>query len=157
MKKIDGIRAILISLASVLGVFLGVTETVLADGVQNGGAGVYSEYTAEVEAPEEGLYEITVEYVQPEDNVRDITIDVQINGELPFPEAVGITLPRIYKNDGDIRKDANGNEIAPRQIMVLDPVAHTLMNTSGFYEGNYQFPLVKGKNEIRLQIGRAHV
>ena len=150
MKKINGIRAILVSLASVLGVFLGVTETVLADDAQDGGAGVYSEYTAEVEAPEEGLYEITVEYVQPEDNVRDITIDVQINGELPFPEAAGITLPRIYKNDGDIRKDANGNEIAPRQIMVLNPVTHTLMNTSGFYEGNYQFPLVKGKNEICL-------
>lgn len=110
----------------------------------------YSQYETEVDAPEEGMYEITVEYVQPKDNVRDIVIDVEVNGRIPFEEASGITLPRIYKNEGGIRTDANGNEIAPRQVMVLEPVSHTLMSTSGFYEGNYQFPMKKGKNSIRL-------
>ncbi len=111
---------------------------------------VYSRYEAEVDAPESGEYEITVEYVQPQGNTRDILIDVEINGSLPFEEAAGISLPRIYKNDGGIRTDANGNEIAPAQVMVLDPVSHTLMNTSGFYEGNYQFPMNKGKNKIEI-------
>lgn len=111
---------------------------------------VYATYEMEVEAPQEGEYEITVEYIQPSDNARDILIDVEVNGDLPFPEARGITLPRIYRNDGDIRTDANGNEIAPRQAMVLEPVEHTLMNTSGFYEGNYQFPMKEGKNSIEL-------
>ena len=104
----------------------------------------YSIYEEQMEIPEEGMYEITIEYIQPEDNTRDLTIDVEVNGRLPFAEAKGITLPRIYRNDGDIRRDANGNEIAPRQVMVLEPVCHTLMNTSGFYEGNYQFPMEKG-------------
>lgn len=111
---------------------------------------IYTEYETEVEAPEEGLYEITVEYRQPGDNARDISVHVEVNGSLPFPEAEEITLPRIYRNGGDIRTDANGNEIAPRQVMVLEPVYHTLMNTSGFYEGNYQFPMKKGKNVIRI-------
>lgn len=111
---------------------------------------IYTEYETEVEAPAEGMYEITVEYIQPGDNARDITIQVEVNGSLPFPEAEGITLPRIYKNGGAVRKDANGNEIAPRQVMVLEPVCHTLMNTSGFYEGNYQFPMKKGKNAVRI-------
>lgn len=110
----------------------------------------YSVYKEEVEVLEEGLYEIIVEYVQPEDNVRDLIVDVEINGTLPFEEARGIALPRIYKDDGDIRRDANGNEIAPKQVMVLEPVRHILMNTSGFYEGNYLFPLKKGSNTIKL-------
>lgn len=117
---------------------------------QSGDGRVYSQYDMEVETPEEGMYEITLEYVQPKDNVRDLIIDVEVNGNLPFEEARGITLPRIYQNEGDIRTDANGNEIAPRQVMVLDPVCHTLMSTSGFYEGNYQFPMKKGKNLVRI-------
>lgn len=114
------------------------------------GETVYSRYEAEVDAPDSGEYEITVEYVQPQDNTRDILIDVEINGSLPFEEAAGISLPRIYKNNGGIRTDANGNEIAPAQVMVLEPVSHTLMSTSGFYEGNYQFPMNKGKNKIEI-------
>ena len=111
---------------------------------------IYSQYDYEVEAPEEGMYEITLEYIQPGYNNRDIIINVEVNGSLPFDEARGITLPRIYKNDGGIRTDANGNEIAPQQVKVLDAVHHTLMNTSGFYEGNYQFPMKKGKNSVRI-------
>ena len=33
---------------------------------------VYATYEMEVEAPREGEYEITVEYIQPSDNARDI-------------------------------------------------------------------------------------
>lgn len=119
-------------------------------GSSQGAKTIYSSYDTEVEVSQDGLHEITVEYIQPEYNTRDLIIDVEINGSLPFPEAEGITLPRIYQNDGGIRSDANGNEIAPRQVMVLEPVTHTLMNTSGFYEGSYQFPLKKGKNDIHI-------
>lgn len=111
---------------------------------------VYSQKEFDVEVPADGLYELTVEYVQPGDNTRDILIDVEVDGSLPFAEAKGITLPRIYENGGEIRTDANGNEIAPRQVMVLVPVSHTLMSTSGFYDGNYEFPLQKGNNSIRV-------
>lgn len=98
-----------------------------AEGTKSGYG--YSQYETETDVPEEGMYEITVEYIQPADNVRDIIIDVEVNGSTPFEEASGITLPRIYKNEGGIRTDANGNEIAPRQVMVLEPVTHTLMST----------------------------
>lgn len=111
---------------------------------------VYSDEVYQVEVPEEGMYELVVEYIQPADNTRDILIDVMVNGSLPFSEAAGITLPRIYKNAGAIREDANGNEIAPQQVMVLEAVTHTLKNTSGFYEGNYQFPMKAGANEVRI-------
>lgn len=111
---------------------------------------IYSRKEFEVEVPADGLYELTVEYAQPGDNTRDILVNVEVDGSLPFAEAKGITLPRIYENGSPIRKDANGNEIAPRQVMVLTPVKHTLMSTSGFFNGNYEFPLKKGTNKIRI-------
>ena len=126
------------------------TSSKVASEGQKAGGKAYSKYDMEVDAPEEGMYEITLEYIQPEGNTRDLIIDVEVNGSLPFDEARGITLPRSYKNEGESRADANGNEIAPRQIMVLEPVSHTLMSTSGFYEGNYQFPMKKGKNLIQI-------
>lgn len=110
----------------------------------------YEKKGFDIEVLEDGLYELTVEYAQPGDNTRDILINVEVDGNLPFAEAKNITLPRIYENEGAIRTDANGNEIAPRQVMVLTPVKHTLMSTSGFYHGNYEFPLKKGTNHIEI-------
>lgn len=110
----------------------------------------YAQKEFDVEVPEDGMYELTVEYAQPGDNTRDILVQVEVDGVLPFAEAKNIPLPRIYENEGGIRKDANGNEIAPRQAMVLSPVTHTLMSTSGFYDGNYEFPLKKGTNRITI-------
>ena len=120
--------------AVLLGVLMLITGTALPglEVFAQGSKTIYSSYDTEVEVSQDGLYEITVEYIQPEYNTRDLIIDVEINGSLPFPEAEGITLPRIYQNDGGIRSDANGNEISPRQVMVLETVTPTLMNTSGF-------------------------
>ncbi len=111
---------------------------------------VYSDTAWDVKVEEAGEYELTVEYRQPEGNTRDILITVLVNGELPFAEAEEITLPRIYQDEGAIRKDSNGNEIAPKQVMVTEAVRHSLMSVSGFYMGNYQFPLKAGTNEVRI-------
>lgn len=110
----------------------------------------YGKKEFDVEVSEDGFYELTIEYAQPGDNTRDILINVEVDGNLPFAQAKNIPLPRIYENEGPIRTDANGNEIAPRQAMVLTPVFHTLMSTSGFYDGNYLFPLKKGTNHIEI-------
>ena len=110
----------------------------------------YEKKGFDIEVLEDGLYELTVEYAQPGDNTRDILINVEVDGSFPFAEAKNIILPRIYENEEPIRTDANGNEIAPRQAMVLTPVKHTLMSTSGFYDGNYGFPLKKGTNHIEI-------
>jgi len=103
-----------------------------------------------VDVSEEGLYRITLEYAQTDTTTRDIKVQVSLNGRTPFKEAADIAVPRIYKNETEIRKDANGNEIAPKQVMVFDWQVHTLANTTGFYEGAYQFYLQKGTNKIRL-------
>lgn len=103
-----------------------------------------------VDVAKEGMYEITLEYAQTDSSTRDIKVNVSVNGVTPFKEAAEIVVPRIYKNETEIRKDANNNEIAPKQVMVLDWQKHILSNTTGFYEGVYQFYLNNGSNKIKV-------
>lgn len=98
----------------------------------------------------EGLYQITLEYAQTDSSTRDISVAVSVNGATPFQEASEIKIPRIYENATDIRKDSNDNEIAPKQVMVLEWEKHVLANTTGYYEGAYQFYLKQGTNRIRI-------
>ena len=100
--------------------------------------------------PSDGLYEITVDYAQTEDAVRDMKIELDVNGELPFREAKEIELPRIYEDASGIRVDANGNEIAPKQKMVLSWQRHTLISTTGYETRPYVFYLEKGTNRFTI-------
>lgn len=104
----------------------------------------------EVDLETEGLYRIEVEYAQTEYTDRDIEVGILINGSYPFEEAESILLPRVFENEGGIRVDSVGNEVAPQQKPVLEWQKHVLMNTSGYYEGDYSFYLSEGKNKISL-------
>lgn len=108
----------------------------------------YAQYSANV--PESGFYYIVVEYAQTENTNRGIGISLMLNGDYPFSEAKEISLPRIYKDAGSIREDSIGNEVAPQQEQVMSWQSHTLLNTSGYYDGDYQFYLQKGENNIRI-------
>lgn len=108
----------------------------------------YAEYSVDVE--QAGLYYITVKYAQTENSSRAIAIGLMLNGAYPFSEAAEISLPRIYQDASGIRTDSIGNEVAPQQAQVLDAQSHVLLNTSGYYEGNYSFYLESGENTIRI-------
>lgn len=128
-----------------------VTEASVADSdsgdlFQKGGD--QAEYIVTV--PESGWYHMAVEYAQTPNSSRAITVGVTVNGEYPFADADEITLPRVCRDAGSIRKDSVGNEIAPQQEAVYDWQTQTLMNTSGFYAGDYSFWLEQGENEIQI-------
>ncbi len=108
----------------------------------------YAEYSVDI--PESGFYYICVEYAQTQNTNRGIGIALMLNGNYPFTEAQEISLPRIYKDASGIRKDSIGNEVAPQQEQVMSWQKHTLLNTSGYYDGDYRFYLQKGENIIRI-------
>lgn len=104
-----------------------------------------------VEVPVAGYYRITVEYAQTKNTLRDIRVGIMINDNIPFAEADDIFIPSIYEDDGEIRVDLVGNEIAPKQKAVLDWQKHTLCNSTGFYTDDYLFYFDKGKSIISLE------
>ncbi len=108
----------------------------------------YAEYSVQVQ--ESGFYHVAVDYAQTENSNRAIAVGLLINNEYPFSEAKEISLPRIYEDASNIRIDSVGNEVTPRQAKVLSWQTHTLLNTSGYYQGDYKFYLTKGENIIRI-------
>lgn len=114
-----------------------------------------AEYSFNVE--QSGMYNITVKYAATENTNRPILVGVKINGEYPFDEASETELFRVHKDEGEIKTDENGNQRAPYQKAVLTPVEQTLKNTSGYYNGAYDFYLKQGENTVTLESKGAEV
>lgn len=119
---------------------------VTGENVLRGGVAEYG-----MDIPSDGLYNISLQYAATENTNRSILVGIKINGELPFDEAVETELARVHENDGDIKEDDNGNERAPSQKAVLTKQSQVLMNTSGYYNGAYEFYFEKGENVIEIE------
>lgn len=99
-----------------------------------------------------GLYNIEVEYYSVKGRVKDIVFALEINGELPFSEAEGISLSRVWRDAGEIQKDKNGNELRPSQVEVCRWNSRMLGNTDGYYDEAYQFMFAKsGEHKISFK------
>jgi len=104
----------------------------------------------EVEAPEDGLYDLVVEYAPLAGSYSSAVRGVQIDGEYPFPEAERLSFERMWK-DGQYPYDRNSidNEIRPVQLEATDWRAKRVSDYSVSSEP-LRFALTKGKHAIRL-------
>lgn len=134
-------------------------ETVLRKGDYGGQSGVliwdsmdthFAEYNVTV--PEDGLYEIHTTYLplKGEDNTRPVVWDVQIDGERPFREASSITLYRQWKDDGEMKKNDDGDEIRPVAADISDWQTHPLIDSGAAYAEPFKWHFTKGMHTIRL-------
>lgn len=99
-----------------------------------------------------GLYNIEIEYYAVKGRVKDIVFALEINGELPFNEADGISLSRVWQDAGEIQKDKNGNELRPSQVEVSRWNSRLLGNTDGYYDEPYEFMFAKsGEHKISFK------
>jgi len=116
--------------------------------------GVYtpdeSEVTWTVEVPQEGLYFIRLDYLTVESRGVDIERELLINGELPFTGASTLCFSRLWTDDGEVRKDNQGNDIRPSQIEKFDPQSAYCRDDMGYQTEPYQFYFKEGENELTL-------
>lgn len=109
--------------------------------------------------PEDGRYYLRLEYYPLPGKAKDLLFELSIDGEVPFEEAARLSLPRIWVDEADeqgntIRKDANDNELRPRQVEAPRWVSRDLHNSDGYYSGPYAFYLTAGEHTLRLTMGR---
>lgn len=95
------------------------------------------DYTVNI--PTAGLYNIQVEYYAVKGRIKDIVFALEIDGAVPFGEADGISLSRVWKDEGEIEKDKNDNELRPSQVEVGRWNTRLLGNTDGYYDEPYLF------------------
>lgn len=105
----------------------------------------------EVDVPEAGLYNISLDYYPIEGRGIDIERALYINGELPFAGADTLAFSRIWTDGGEIRMDNRGNEIRPTQKEQPKWEKAYLKDYMGYYIEPYSFYFNEGKNTIKLE------
>ena len=107
-----------------------------------------SELTWKVQVPQAGLYNIRLEYLTVESRGIDVEREIAINGEVPFSGASTLCFSRLWTDDGEIRKDNQGNDIRPTQVERFEKQTAYCMDDMGYQTEPYAFYFNEGENEL---------
>lgn len=104
-----------------------------------------------VNVPESGFYNLSMEYLIPESRGVAAERAFYINGAIPFEGARNISFSRIWTDGGEVRVDNQGNEIRPIQVEAYEWQSMRFRDDMGYITEPYMFYLEKGDNEISLE------
>ena len=104
-----------------------------------------------VDVPEQGLYNIELEYIAiPSRNIEMERI-LYINDEVPFSGADILTFQRLWKDGEEVKYDNQGNCIRPTQIESFEFQKVLLKSDLGYEVDPYVFFFKKGENKITFE------
>ena len=104
----------------------------------------------DVDIPEEGMYNIYLEYYPIESRGIDIERAVYINDEMPFYGADAVTFSRVWADSSEIIKDNQGNDIRPTQKEAPEWQSAFVKDYMGYQVEPYKFYFKKGVNKLKL-------
>ncbi|WP_127580323.1 extracellular solute-binding protein [Paenibacillus koleovorans] len=112
----------------------------------------------QLDVPEEGLYEIEMEYHPYQDSQgnsfsasrRPTNLSLQIDGSFPYREARAVLLRRKFKDLLPLVRDEYGDDIRPRPIELPGWMTEPLRDSESWYVQPLQWFLPKGRHTIRL-------
>lgn len=110
-----------------------------------------SEMSWKINVPQNARYILKLTYIGEEENVRDNSIKVTIDGELPFDEANDIVLERLWKDASEIKQDSMGNDTIPDQKQVLQWNTVALQDFAIFTNDPLVFWLSAGEHTIAIR------
>ena len=109
-----------------------------------------------VQVEESGLYPLYATYCYTDTKpITDIQTSVLIDGKLPYTEAGELSLRRYWTN-GEIKKDANGNDLLPEQIQLSQKITVAFTDPTGNSRYFY-FYLEKGAHSISLSLNEGGI
>lgn len=104
-----------------------------------------------IQVPTTARYIIKLTYIGEEQNVRDSSICLSIDGEVPFDEANDIVLTRIWKDGSEIKQDSMGNDTIPDQVQVMEWNTMALQDFAIFTNDPLVFWLSAGEHTITVR------
>ena len=107
--------------------------------------------TYRVEVPQEGMYQIELEYYPTQGKGNTIERQLLINGEIPFDGAQYLEFSRTWTNAGKIGRDARGNDIRPAQTEAPCWSRALCTDSNGYVADGYLFYFQKGENTLSLE------
>ena len=103
-----------------------------------------------VSVPQEGKYNIVIEYMIDENAKNSFAADVRINGEVPFNELLGVGFRGVYKDRNPIETDSRGDDIRPRQDLLKVWQQSGLKDGDGNYNGEFEIMFNQGNNVVEF-------
>ena len=110
-----------------------------------------SAMTWTVNVPVTARYIFKLTYIGEEENVRDSSICVAIDGTIPFEEANDIMLTRLWKDGSEIQQDSMGNDTIPDQVQVMEWNTMALQDFAIFTNDALVFWLSAGEHTITVR------
>ena len=108
----------------------------------------YIEFTVDV--PEEGMYEMVMDYyLVPGESDAGKRI-VYVNGEMPYEECSDITLYRYFRDEGEPVINSVGDETRPGQEEIPGWYTQAVCDTTGLYSMPLTFYLKEGTNNVQI-------
>jgi hypothetical protein len=105
----------------------------------------------EVNVEKEGYYHIVVDHYTKADVLGNLTLEVRINGQIPFDEAKFIDVPLRWRDESKkFELDTYGDESLPNQIRITEWTPLDLYNNTYITVEPLLFRLEKGKNTIEF-------
>lgn len=104
-----------------------------------------------VTVPQNGLYCISIAYVNQKGNRKDGEIAFLLDGESPYTQSQDIELGRLWKDATGILKDEQGNDLIPAQEEVSDWSTVRLQDYSLFTNTPLQLYLTAGEHTLTLK------
>ncbi|MDO4562985.1 MAG: extracellular solute-binding protein [Clostridia bacterium] len=107
-------------------------------------------YSWSVNVPEEGLYEIQIEYLPLDGKGTTIQRSVAIDGVVPYTEAYNIPFVRQWEDYGEIRYDNMGDEIRQKKREVRQWSTISVCDNDGYYSEPMLFYFTAGSHTITM-------
>lgn len=107
------------------------------------------EITWQFSVPEEGDYNLKLNYFPIESKYANIVLGVKIDGEYLDANAEEVTLTKLYKNEHDkIQVDTRNNQILPKQIQAITLVTDYIKKVTATDNSPYVISLTPGEHTL---------
>jgi len=117
--------------------------------------GLSSAYTFNV--AEDGNYAVELQYVACAGNNLSVEIALDVDGKVPFSEFSNLELFKLYRDVGDLKIDAFGNEARRDQEEVVASQTVFLTDSTGYVSGPLYVYLSKGVHTLNITSVRGDV
>ena len=97
-----------------------------------------------------GEYTVRFEYYPIKHKKLDIELAMEIDGEYTIDDMSSFNLGRVYKNDGDIKTDSQGNDYNPQQIEAEMWLNGYFCSSGGNYDSPMKIKIEKGGHIFTL-------
>ncbi|MGZ9583383.1 extracellular solute-binding protein [Paenibacillus marinisediminis] len=104
-----------------------------------------------VDVPEDGLYEMQIDYYTLPGKMTPVERGIKINGKFPYFEARRVVFPKKWKDqNAEFDRDEIGNDLFSYPVEEAGWQKESLKDASYLFDEPLKFHLKKGKNEISM-------